>query len=164
MIRSLPMLSLLAVAALGVAQSRADNSAPLHLSRQVKADTSNDAEPAMPQPGAASLHVQGKRAAVQIDVRRTRIMEVLAALSAAYGISYRSSIALDKPVDGRYAGSLGQVITRVLEGYDFVISRRGTRLDVRVFGRSGDKPVASPMVAVIRQHRIPVTMRISRNR
>lgn len=164
MIRNLPMLTVIAAAVLSVAQGPAAKAAPSYLSRLVKADTGSDAEPPMPQRGGASLHVQGNSAAVQLDARRTRITDVLSALTAAFGISYRSSIALDKTVDGRYAGSLGQVLTRVLEGYNFVISQQGPHLDVSIFERSGGKAVASPMAAAIPQHRVPTTTRISRNR
>jgi hypothetical protein len=164
MLRSVPMLAMIVATALGLAQGRADDAAPTYLSQLAKADAGRDVAAPTPQPGGASLHVQGNRAAVLLDARRTTIMQVLAALTTVYGISYHSSSPLDKPVDGGYTGSLGQVITRVLEGYNFVIRKQGPRLDVSIFERSGDTAVASPMAAVIRRHRVPVTTRISRNR
>jgi hypothetical protein len=163
MFRNLPMLVVIVVAALGAARGRADEAAP-SFSRLVKADSGNNAAPPLPETGNGLIRLQGNRTAVQLDVHRNTITEVLAALVATYGISYRSSIALDKLVDGRYTGPLGHVISRVLDGYNFVVTQKGVHLDVDIFEKSGDKAVASPMATVVRQHRVPVTTRISRNR
>jgi hypothetical protein len=164
MMRSPAIFTIMAAAALNVAAAAAGERDDLYLSRLVKPDSSEGAAPSTPILEGPSLRVEGNRAAVQVDARRTTIMEVLAGLAAAYGVTYRSSIALDKTVDGVYAGSLGHVLTRVLEGYNFVIRQQGARLDVSIFERSGGKAVASPMAAAIRRHLVPTTTRISRNR
>jgi hypothetical protein len=97
--------------------------------------------------GGASVRVRGDMAAVRLDTRRTTISEVLAALNAAFGMSYRSSIVLDEEINGTYAGSLRRVISRVLDGYNYVIKQDDGKLDVIILGRRGERavPVATPL-------------------
>jgi hypothetical protein len=92
-----------------------------------------------------SVNVRGNLAVVQLDARQSTIADVLSALSAAFHISYRSSIALDEVVNGSYAGSLSRVIARVLDGYDYVIKRGDSKLEVLVFGKRGERAIAAPM-------------------
>jgi hypothetical protein len=92
-----------------------------------------------------SVNVRGNLAAVQLDARQSTITDVLSALSAAFHISYRSSIALDEVVNGSYAGSLSRVIARVLDGYDYVIKRDDSKLEVLVFGKRGERAIAAPL-------------------
>jgi hypothetical protein len=109
------------------------------------ADFTNGAAPIV-EVDVGSVHVQGNPAAVQLDARQSTIIEVLSALSAAFNISYRSSIALDEALNGTYAGSLGHVISRVLDGYNYVVKRDNAKLDVTIFGKRGERavPVAAP--------------------
>ncbi len=83
----------------------------------------------------------------ELDARRTTIADVLAALNAAFAMSYRSSIALDEEINGTYAGSLRRVISRVLDGYNYVIKQDDAKLDVIILGRRGERavPVAMPV-------------------
>jgi hypothetical protein len=161
----LSILIVVAAAALSVASARADKSAAnrivLSPPRLVKADSGKEVAP---EPGDASLRLRGNSAAVQLDVQRITITEVLSALASSYHVSFRTSVTLDHLVDGAYTGTLGDVIMSILSGYDFVIMQNGQRLDVLIVGKSGEKAVASPMAVVIRQHRVPTTTRISRNR
>jgi len=107
---------------------------------------SNGAAP-MFEPDGASVRVWGDMAAVRIDARRTTIADVLSALNAAFDISYRSAIVLDGEISGTYAGSLRRVISRVLDGYNYVIEQNDAKLDVIILGRRGDRavPVAMPV-------------------
>jgi hypothetical protein len=109
----------------------------------------------------ASLQLKGDRAAVRLEVRRTSVASALAALGATYHMSIRSAVMLDALRDGTYAGSLRDVIARLLDGYNYVIEEKHATLDVFVVGKSDGKAVPAPTMAVIRQHRIPVTYRIS---
>ncbi|MGA8497762.1 MAG: hypothetical protein WB764_19900 [Xanthobacteraceae bacterium] len=98
-------------------------------------------------PDDGSIRVRGDMAAVRLDARRTTIADVLAALNAAFAMSYRSSIALDEEINGTYAGSLRRVISRVLDGYNYVIKQDDAKLDVIILGRRGERavPVAMPL-------------------
>jgi hypothetical protein len=99
------------------------------------------------EPDGRSVRVRGDMAAVRLDARRTTIADVLSALNAAFDISYRSAIALDEEINGTYAGSLRRVISRVLDGYNYVIKQDDAKLDVIILGRRGERavPVAMPL-------------------
>jgi hypothetical protein len=99
------------------------------------------------EPDGGAVRVRGDMAAVRLDARRTTIADVLAALNAAFAMSYRSSIVLDGEINGTYAGSLRRVISRVLDGYNYVIKQDDAKLDVIILGRRGDRavPVAMPV-------------------
>jgi hypothetical protein len=109
------------------------------------------------------LQLQGDPSAIRLEVRQATVTKVLAALAATYPISYRSAVTLDDLRDGTYKGPLRRVIAHLLEGYDYVIEENGATLDILVLGKSGEGAVSAPTMPVIRQHRIPVTTRISRH-
>jgi hypothetical protein len=113
----------------------------------------------------ASLQLTGDPTAVRLETRQTSVASALAALATTYHISIRSTIMLDELRDGTYTGSLRYVIARLLDGYDYVIEEnRAAALDVLVVGKSDGKATPAPTMPVFRQHRIPVTYRISRVR
>jgi hypothetical protein len=93
------------------------------------------------------LCLQGSRKAVHLEIREAPVAAVLSALSTAYKISYHSSIALTEIRDGVYAGSLEQVISHLLNDYDYVIKPEKTALDVFVFGQKGEQAVPAPIAA-----------------
>jgi hypothetical protein len=129
-----------------------------------QADVSSDPAPpaASSGPAAASLQLSGDPASVRLQTRQTSVANALAALGAAYHVSIRSSVMLDELRDGTYTGTLGYVIARLLDGYNYVIEEdRAATLDVLVVGKSDGKATPAPTMPVARQHRVPVTYRIS---
>jgi hypothetical protein len=111
---------------------------------------------------AASLQLNGDSASVRLKTRRTSVANALAALGAAYHVTIRSAVMLDELREGTYTGSLRYVIARLLDGYNYVIEEDGAAtLDVLVVGKSDGKATPAPTMPVVRQHRVPVTYRIS---
>jgi len=49
------------------------------------------------------------------------IADVLSALAATFNVQYRTGIPLDAAASKSYAGSFRQVISRLLDGYNYVI-------------------------------------------
>ena len=72
-----------------------------------------------------SLHIDGDAAALHVVVQQTTIADVLSAL-AGFNVRYRSSIGLDEMRDGSYVGSLGHVVARLLNGYDYATKQDGS--------------------------------------
>jgi hypothetical protein len=67
----------------------------------------------------AEVRVTGDRRALQVEADHASIEEVLAALRNAVGLNYRSAVKLDWPLNGHFAGSLDQVILKVLFSRDY---------------------------------------------
>jgi hypothetical protein len=102
------------------------------------------------QRGAGSLHIDGDAAALHVEVQQTTIADVLSALET-FNIRYRSSIGLDETLNGTYAGSLGHVVARLLNGYNYATKQNGSRLEVTIFGKVGEFAVPAPIVIPIRR-------------
>jgi hypothetical protein len=102
-----------------------------------------------------SVCAQGSPSRFHLEARDATIVTVLAALRDSYNISYRSSIALDETRNGAYAGSLAEVMSYLLSGYDYVIKSKGSTLDVEIFGKSGAQTVV-PAPAVLEVKENPV--------
>ena len=94
--------------------------------------------------GHAGVLVEGTPAAVRVTADRAAIADVLAAMGDSFHASYRSAIPLDAAAGPAYAGSLAQVIARVLDGYNYVVKRNGKASEIVVFGRRGEIAIPPP--------------------
>jgi hypothetical protein len=138
-----PTVALLAALGLGLSATQG-----LHAQ-----DDSGVAAPAaepIAKRGESVLHIAGDAAALEVEVRQARIADVLSAL-AGFNIRYRSSIALDEIVDGAYTGSLGRVLSRVLDGYDYAIKQHNAKFEVIVVGKRGEQADSAPIIKPVRQ-------------
>jgi len=88
----------------------------------------------------AEAAVGGTMDAVQIEAHGSSIAEVLAALCKALHCRYRTAVKLDQPVDGTFKGSLTNVLSRLLQNYDYVVKVSGAvRIEeIAVKARSGE--------------------------
>src|SRR4026207_846282 len=69
----------------------------------------------------AEVRIEGSPAAVRVTTSQDRISDVLSAFATSFKVKYRTSIPLDATAHGIYTGSFGQVIARLLDGYNYVI-------------------------------------------
>jgi hypothetical protein len=84
-------------------------------------------------------------------VQQTTVADVLSALGG-FNVRYRSSIGLGEMLDGDYAGSLGHVVARLLNGYNYATRQDGSRFEVTIFGKGGEfESPGSSTVSVRRQ-------------
>ena len=100
---------------------------------------------AVPSPTWSETQIANASGALSIDAHDTTLQEVVVKLSATFGIRFRSSADLSRPVDGSYQGSLREVITRLLDGYDFFVRRSGDVTEVVIVGSSGKSATAAPV-------------------
>src|SRR5260370_18111495 len=87
-----------------------------------------------PTPVLAEMQVRGSPDGVRIEARDARVEEILAALSRAFGMHYQLSSKLDKRLTGTYVGSLRRVVTRILDGYNFILKTDNGSIVVTVLG------------------------------
>jgi hypothetical protein len=82
----------------------------------------------------AETIVSGGDNNLTIEVRNTSLQDVLTALGAKFGLRVRGSSSLNRQVEGRYEGSLRGIVTRLLNGYDYVLKSDGGGIEVIIVG------------------------------
>jgi len=92
----------------------------------------------------AEVRVEGTAAALRVTISRAPVADVLAALATTFRVTYRTSVPLDAPTDATYAGSLGQVMSRLLAGYNYVVKTEGGATEVVILGRRGEVAIPPP--------------------
>jgi hypothetical protein len=93
----------------------------------------------------AEVHIEGDQNALHITTDRDPIGDVLSAFAMTFHVQYRTAIPLDTTANVNYAGSFAQVISRLLDGYNYVIKREEGAIEIVVFGVRGE--VAIPPAA-----------------
>jgi hypothetical protein len=85
---------------------------------------------ALPVPACADVRVSGEAEALKIEASNASLEEVLAALGRSCGLQYRYPADFSHSVSGTFAGSLRQVLSRLLQGTNFVVesSASGTKV------------------------------------
>ena len=91
----------------------------------------------------AETNVTGGADAIRLELRDAPIDEVFAALKASFGLRYRSSAALDHRLTGIYEGSLQRVVTRLLEGYNFIVKTSAGSVEVVVLDTARREAIPS---------------------
>jgi hypothetical protein len=93
----------------------------------------------LPTIASAVVHVEGSPAAVSVTTSRDTISNVLSTLAATFNVQYRTAIPLDAAADASYSGSLRQVISRLLDGYNYVIKGNDSKTtEIVVLGKRGE--------------------------
>ena len=89
----------------------------------------------------AEVRVEGSPVAVRVTTSQDTIADVLSAFATTFKVKYRTSIPLDAAANGIYTGSFGQVIGRLLDGYNYVIKNEQETTEIVVFGKRGEAAV-----------------------
>jgi hypothetical protein len=99
----------------------------------------------------AEIAVDGGRQEMRVRVENDTVGNVLEALRENGILSYRSTTPLTKVIGGSFSGSLGQVVSRVLAGFDFVVTYKPQGAEIFVIEESGAKPTPPPTDAPLPQ-------------
>jgi hypothetical protein len=99
-------------------------------------------------PVLAGATIGGTPEAVTLNVQDTSIGEILAGLGHDFDVHYRSSADLNRHLTGTYKGSLRQVVTRILDGYNFIIASSGGGMEVTILGRQNAETAQTAPVSV----------------
>jgi hypothetical protein len=87
-----------------------------------------------PTSAFAEARVRGNPNAVSVEAKDASVEEILVALTDAFDVHFRSSANLDKRLTGTYEGTLQQVVTRLLRGYNFVMKSGEQGIEVTLLG------------------------------
>jgi len=88
---------------------------------------------------AAEVRIAGSADAIQIEAYNASLDEILGKLRAEFGLQIRANEAVQARISGTYRGSLRTVVSRLLDGYNYVIERKSEHgaLNVIVLGLKG---------------------------
>ncbi len=92
----------------------------------------------------AEVLVDGGRDEMQVRVENDTVGHVLEALGQNVSLRYRSAAPVDRVIGGRFSGSLAQVLSRVLAGYDFVVRYDLQGVEIFVVRENGAAPTPPP--------------------
>ena len=92
----------------------------------------------------AEVQVEGTLAVVRITTSQATISDVLAAVTKTFNVKSRMAIPLEPTASASYSGSFEQVISRLLNGYNYVIKRERGTTEIIVLGEHGAFPIAPP--------------------
>jgi len=104
----------------------------------------------------ADVHVEGTPAAVRVTTSQDTIADVLSAFASPFNVKYRSAVPLNAAANASYSGSFGQVISRLLDGYNYVIKRDQDTTEIVVLGKRGEAsipPKSSPAKGILSRWR-----------
>ena len=85
----------------------------------------------------AEAIVSGTENELSVEARDTTVQDVLAILGEKFGLRYHGLSSVGRPIAGTYAGSLHTVVTRLLDGCDYVMKIDGGRIEVFVLRAAG---------------------------
>jgi hypothetical protein len=91
---------------------------------------------AIPKTAWAETRITGEPRELSLEAYDTTLQEVLTALSSSFGLQYRTSTDLNRNISGTYKGSLREVITQLLGGYDFFVHNSRNLVEIVIVGRS----------------------------
>jgi hypothetical protein len=90
----------------------------------------------------AEVHIEGNLSALRLSTSGDPLSDVLSAFSARFPVKYRTAVPLDAEIKGAYSGSLPQVVSRLLDGYNYVIKNDQELTEIIVFGSKGEVSVS----------------------
>jgi hypothetical protein len=95
-------------------------------------------------PACSEVHIEGGPAAVRVTTNHDSITDVLSAFAATFNVKYRTEIVLNAVAGAAYSGSLREVISSLLDGYNYVVKSDQGGIEIIVFGRRGGAAIPAP--------------------
>lgn len=99
------------------------------------------------QAAYAEVRVSGAANALTIETRGATLDEVLRALRLTFKFQYQDTGTLHDVISGTYSGSLRSVVTRLLEGHDFIMHGSSDDLSVGIVAPK-NAPAANVVVGI----------------
>lgn len=101
-----------------------------------------------PQSAQAQLSIEGDSRNLVVVANNVPLGEVLDQLGQKLRVNVKSNLPRDISMNGRFSGTLDDVLRRLFEGYDFVAARRqvdgSLAIEIIVLGRSNSRSSPAP--------------------
>jgi len=89
----------------------------------------------------AEVRIEGNLRDLRVSTNGDALSDVLSAFVARLPVIYRTAVPLEREINGSYSGSFSQVISRLLDGYNYVIKNDQKLIEIIVLDASGQAPV-----------------------
>jgi hypothetical protein len=89
----------------------------------------------------AEVRVEGNLSALRVSSNGDALSDVLSAFSTRLPVTYRTAVPLNREVNGSYSGSFSQVISRLLDGYNYIIKDDQKLTEIIVLDERGEAAV-----------------------
>ena len=89
----------------------------------------------------AEVRVEGNLRDLRISISGDALSDVLSAFSTRLPVIYRTAVPLKREINGTYSGSFSQVISRLLDGYNYIIKNDQKLTEIIVLDERGEAPV-----------------------
>lgn len=99
-------------------------------------------------PASAATEVRGRADEMQLRAENASIREVLDALSGTFKLRYKLPPNSNRVFTGLYSGSLQQVLSRILDGHDYIVNVSDGGIEVVVLSASGASPPGPANLAI----------------
>ena len=90
---------------------------------------------------SAEVRVAGDLNALRLSANGDKLSDVLSAFGTLFPVKFRTSLPLTAEVNGAWTGSFSQVVSRLLDGYNYVIKKDQGLTEILVFGKRGEAMV-----------------------
>jgi len=101
-------------------------------------------------PVQAGATLQGDAANLRLSLENASTQEALNTLSRL-GLKFNLPSNVGRPLNGTYAGSLRQVLSRILDGTDYILRVSDDFIDVVVLSTSATAPSTTPISITVQQ-------------
>jgi hypothetical protein len=93
----------------------------------------------------AEVRIEGNLRDLRVSTSGDALSDVLSAFSTRLPVTYRTAVPLNREINGAYSGSFSQVISRLLDGYNYIIKNDQKLTEIIVLDERGEAAV-SPKV------------------
>jgi len=87
---------------------------------------------------SAEVLVEGNLTALRVSASGDSLSNVLLAFGTLSPVRLRAAIPLNAEIKATYSGSLSHVVSRLLDGYNYVIKNEDGLTEILVLGNAGE--------------------------
>jgi hypothetical protein len=89
----------------------------------------------------AEVRIEGNLRDLRVSTNGDALSDVLSAFITRLPVTYRAAVPLNRQINGNYSGSFSQVISRLLDGYNYIIKNDQGLTEIIVLDEKGAAPV-----------------------
>jgi hypothetical protein len=109
---------------------------------------------ALALPAHSEVRLESDASGIRLTATNAPLSEVLAALKAKFPLRY-GAVAVEREINGTIEGTLHRVVVRLLDGFDFVVSRSPEGVEIVKLAPRGTASFTPPARRGVTEWKIP---------